>query len=66
MSLASGRGFAFGGKILNGFGMGGENTMLQTELSDISGGQNGFFNQSQVMQWFGNGAGGNNAYNTNR
>lgn len=35
MSLASGRGFAFGGKILNGFGMGGE--MLQTELSDISG-----------------------------
>eukprot|EP00347_Sterkiella_histriomuscorum_P004385 403360662 len=54
MSLASGRGFAFGGKILNGFGMGGEVNM-QTELSDISQGQNGFFNQSQVLQWL-NGA----------
>lgn len=35
-SLISGKGFAFGGKIINGFGMGGE-MMLQTELSDISG-----------------------------
>jgi len=37
MSLVSGRGFAFGGKILNGFGLGGEVT-LHTELSDISQG----------------------------
>lgn len=52
MSLVSGRGFAFGGKILNGFGLGGEVT-LHTELSDISQGQNGFFNQSQITQILG-------------
>jgi len=50
MSLASGKAFAFGGKILNGFGMGGET--LQTELSEISG-QNGFFNQSFIMNLVG-------------
>ncbi|CDW85941.1 UNKNOWN [Stylonychia lemnae] len=60
LSLVSGRGFAFGGKILNGFGMGGEN--LQTELSDISG-QNGFFNQSFVMNLVGQ---QNNAMNSLR
>ena len=43
-SLASGRGFAFGGKILNGFGVGDATQM--TELSEISNGAGGFYNQS--------------------
>lgn len=59
MSLASGRGFAFGGKILNGFGMGGDlqqQQNMQTELSEISMGQNGFYSQTQIMQYIGIGA----------